>query len=129
MKKENEYESFQIANNKRNEQANKKNISDAKKLGTDILEATYFLSCCSECAKYRGRLFSISGKDKRFPKKPENYICTCSGLVYYPFIYNISKPIIYDYGIKMDILKFSNRPFVDDRTEQEKKDSDEWFLT
>ena len=106
-----------------NKEVNKVLSKNAKQLGTDLVEADYFLACCSECAKYRGRVFNISGKDKRFPKKPPNYQCDCPGIVYFPFIYGISEPNINTYlNRNVDIVKFSNRPFRDDRTKKEKQD-------
>ncbi|MDE7390705.1 MAG: phage minor capsid protein [Lachnospiraceae bacterium] len=97
-----------------------KNMENAESLDTDLVEADYFLGCCGECAKYRGRWFSISVKDKRFPKMPVDYGCTCSGLDFYPTIYGISEPIYCPENV--DIIMYSNRPFVDDRSEQEKAD-------
>lgn len=94
-------------------------LENAKELGTDLVEASYHRGCCGECAKYRGRWFSISGKDKRFPKMPVDYGCTCEGIDFSPVIYGISEPTYAD-EIE-DIIEYSNRPFVDDRTEEEKK--------
>lgn len=93
-------------------------LHNAELLHTDLVEADYFGGCCEECAKYRGRVFSISGKDRRFPKIPTNYVCTCSGISFYPFIFGISVPSYCD----GDIIQYSNRPFVDDRTAIEKED-------
>ena len=95
------------------------NLETAKDLGTDLVEASYHRGCCAECAKYRGRWFSISGNDKRFPKMPVNYGCTCSGIDFSPVIYGISEPAYSD-EIN-DIIEFSNRPFVDDRDDDEKR--------
>lgn len=95
------------------------NLENAKELGTDLVEADYFRGCCGECAKYRKRWFSISGKDKRFPKMPVDYGCTCSGIDFSPVIYGISEPTYAD-EIE-DIIEYSNRPFVDDRSEEEIK--------
>lgn len=106
-----------------NIKVNKKLSKNAKQLGSDLVEADYFLACCSECAKYRGRVFSVSGKDKRFPKKPPDYQCDCPGLIYFPFIYGISEPNVNTYlNRSVDIIKFSNRPFRDERTKKEKQD-------
>lgn len=98
------------------------NIRNAKSLGTDLVEAAYFKGCCGECAKYRGRWFSISGKDRRFPKMPVNYGCTCQGIEFSPVIYGVSEPI---YCPKSrNIIEYSNRPFIDDRSKKEKADYD-----
>ena len=42
-------------------------LSDATKLGTDLLEASYHEPASAKEAMYRGRVFSISGSDTRFP--------------------------------------------------------------
>ena len=98
------------------------NLKNASELKTDLVEADYLFGCCAECAKYRGRVFSISGDSDIFPKKPEYIDCSCSGIVFYPFFYKISEPNVWDYiGRKVDIVKFSNRPFIDDRTQAEKE--------
>ena len=41
-------------------------LSDAAKLGTDLLEASYHEPASAKEAMYRGRVFSISGSDTRF---------------------------------------------------------------
>ncbi|MBQ9898516.1 MAG: hypothetical protein IJM44_03560 [Ruminococcus sp.] len=101
-----------------NEEVQEINLKNAEKLETDLVEASYFNGCCGECAKYRGRWFSISGNDKRFPKMPVNYGCTCSGIDFSPVIFGVSEPTWCDEST--DMIAYSNRPFVDDRTEEEK---------
>lgn len=95
-----------------------KNLDVAHNLGTDLVEASYHRCCCGECAKRRGRWFSISGNDKRFPKFESDYGCTCEGITFHP-VFEFSKPIYCDPD--MSIIEFSNRPFVDDRSEAEKE--------
>ncbi|MCR4889332.1 MAG: NINE protein [Ruminococcus sp.] len=95
------------------------NLENAKEFDTDLVEAGYFRGCCGECAKYRKRWFSISGNDKRFPKMPVDYGCTCSGIDFSPVIYGVSEPV---YSDEIDdIIEFSNRPFIDDRDDEEIK--------
>ncbi|MBQ8298027.1 MAG: hypothetical protein IJX77_09630 [Ruminococcus sp.] len=94
-------------------------LENAEKLNTDLVEANYFCGCCGECAKYRGRWFSISGKDGRFPKMPVDYGCNCQGISLHPVIENISKPLYCPEN--KDIVEYSNRPFIDDRDEKEKE--------
>lgn len=94
-----------------------KNLQLAEELDTDLVEASYFRGCCGECAKYRGRWFSISGKDKRFQKMPVDYGCTCIGIDFSPVIFGLSIPMLSD-EID-DIIAYSNRPFVDDRDAEE----------
>lgn len=108
-----------VNSNTLNNQVMKTNLKRAKTFNTDLVEADYFNGCCGECAKYRGRWFSISGKDKRFPKMPENYGCTCQGIDFYPVVEGASEPNYCPKGV--DIVEYSNRPFVDDRTKNEKE--------
>ena len=78
---------------------------------------------CENCAKYHDRIYSVNGKDSRFPNLElfENYIankkCNCS-LLTFPFIEGIS--IFRGVGANNPI-SHSNRPFVDDKTEEEKR--------
>lgn len=91
-------------------------------LDTDLVEMTYMSGCCGLCAKYRGRIYSLSGNDKRFPKLPEQLLNrgiihdNDCGISFYPFIYGISTPI---YCEKDKEIEYSNRPFIDDRTPDE----------
>lgn len=99
----------------------KKIISDCKRLKTDLVEKTAHHPTCGECAKYQGRIYSLSGADGRFPKLPDFIFergCVhedCRHL-FYPYVYGLSSPAY----IKGDPRRVSNRPFVDDRPEQEK---------
>lgn len=94
----------------------------AKSFNTDLVEMSKHYCCCGECAKYQGRVFSISGKDKRFPKLPDEVFiyggihenCNHS---FRPFTYGASFPL----SCKAeDIISYSNRPFIDDRSDEEK---------
>lgn len=61
-------------------------------------------------------------KTKRFPKLPKHINCNCFGISFYPFLYGISKPTYKDYfRVGDDIISFSNRPFVVERTEFERQ--------
>lgn len=90
-------------------------LSDAAKLGTDLLEASYHEPASAKEAMYRGRVFSISGSDTRFPVLPEDFwetrLSACS------FIWGISEPLYCDPD---RIIAFSNRPFIDNRGNIEK---------
>lgn len=116
-------------------QAFEYNLSMAKYLNEDYIH-TGVSNCCEKCTPYRNRVYSISGKDKRFPKfsdyiqKPEEFCClSYSGFLYYPgctlteYKYdklgNVSE-------FEVDAIKHSNRPFVDDRSEYQKAMCNEW---
>lgn len=84
---------------------------------SDLVEVSTVNCCCSECAKYQGRIYSLYGKDPRFPRFPDWLINTkgmhCS-LYFYPFIYGISHAAYVD----GDVIRASNRPFIDDRSQE-----------
>lgn len=100
----------------------KKTVRDCNSLNTDLVEMTMHRPTCSECAKYQGRVFSISGKNRKYPALPDavrkygqvHPDCRHS---FYPFIDGVSKPLYHN-----NIVKYSNSAFVDDRTGAEKAD-------
>ena len=87
-----------------------KEVETARSMGTDIVEASFFRGCCSECAKRRGRWFSLTGRNKNYPVIDLNYDCSCTGLSFDPVIEGISEP---------SYKKYFKRPMVDDRTAEE----------
>lgn len=99
---------------------------------TDLVEATYMRCCCSECAKHRGRVYCYSGKDPRFQKLPPNLLTPdhdC-GITLQAFSLGINSLRIDDEksipgNDVQAIIKRSNRPFLDDRSEAERRDFDE----
>lgn len=72
-------------------------LKNARKLGTDLVEMSSHPNCCAECAKYQGRIYSVSGKDTRFPPLPKQ-VFVYGGIHpgcrhdFYPIIYGISVP-------------------------------------
>lgn len=95
-------------------------LANARTLNTDVVEASYFRGCCAECAKRRGRWFSLTGRDKRFPLLDINYDCSCTGIDYDPVIPGVSVPDYDPSNEKKYIIHF-NRPMTDDRTQKELK--------
>lgn len=93
-----------------------KSIERAKEFGQDLLEASWVDVCCEICGKYRGRIFSISGKSKEFPKFPTDF-CTICGVSCYPFYYGISKPTYYS---ENELHRLNQQPFIDTRTAEQK---------
>ena len=83
-------------------------------LNTDLVEVGEVPGCCAKCAKYRRRIYSISGKDRRFPKLPTDFHQNCA-LTAYPFVYGVMEP---SFSCK-DISQYSKRAFADDRTQEE----------
>lgn len=92
-------------------------------LGTDLVMTVsniYTVPCCENCAKLRNRVYSISGKDKRFPKFTEEVSNACC-LRTYPFVYGATSLENSKQQAVKDVIAYSNRPFDDDRTTAEKK--------
>lgn len=96
----------------------KRQLDSAKDLETDLIEVRASCPVYGKCAAYRNRIYSISGKDERFPALPMDIITSGHGLSclsFWPFIYGIMEPS-FDCD---NIISYSNRPFVDDRTQYE----------
>ncbi len=89
---------------------------------TDLVQLSNDRGVCGECAKYRGRVFSLSGNDDRYPKYSiyyDNKSCECR-LCEFPFIDSVST--LFDNNSNVvDAIEYSNRPFIDDRTDEEKE--------
>lgn len=112
---------------------NLEQINMAKEMDTDYVEIGYLGISCGECAKYQGRVYCLSGKDKRVPQLPDFIRKTgiihpsCKHMIFLSFLFEegtIEKTIKKTDGsietMHLDILENSNRPFIDDRSEQEK---------
>jgi|GEM_PF-3050588 len=90
-------------------------IVNAQRHKTDLLEAEYTVPASAEEAIYRGRIYSITGKDPNFPKLPLKIIEMDMILSPYRFKRDIPKGCA-----KKDAVSYSNRPWADDRSEEEK---------
>lgn len=114
-------------------------LRNASALHTDLLIMSVNGCTCPECAKYQGRVYSISGKSKVFPELPA--IVKQTGVIhpgcthsFFPYTHKVTR-VDMDYTLRVHPLKkhrygrnivaFSNRPFVDDRTEACKKAAEE----
>lgn len=93
-------------------------------LETDLIELLWEYGQCGTVSKYQGRVYSISGKDKRFPLLPD--FIKQNGAVVPPidgiefFAFTNSKTVKIR-GEEIPALEASWRPFVDDRTPTEKE--------
>lgn len=100
-------------------------VRAAKAMKTDLVEMSEHHPTCAICAIYQGRVYSVSGRDRRFPPLPPQIVefgCIHEDCRhdFYPFIYGTSRSA---YGHR-DIIRFSNRPFADDRPLAEKQEWD-----
>lgn len=94
--------------------------SSSISLNSDLVFVGYVGACCPKCAMYRDRVYSLHGRDKRFPVLPKDFRENCCGLAKFSYIYELDK---HPFGPgKGDAIKYSNRPFIDDRTLKEKAD-------
>ena len=100
-------------------------LNQCKIFQIDYIEIFYDGACCSECATYHGRVYCISGKDKRFPKLPDfikrtGKVCDECCTMARPFRFPDYDTIGYR-GEDVDAIKISNRPFKeDDRNDLER---------
>lgn len=97
----------------------------AEKEGTDLVEVSWISGCCEICGKYRGRIFSMHGKDSRFPKFPADFCKKC-GLTYSSF-FDFSTP---QYSKKHGraLIREMNKPFIDTRTQQDMENYEEVLM-
>ena len=108
-------------------------LKSAQMLDTDLVRMSVHRCACSECAKYQGRVFSITGNDTRFPKIPDEFykyggIHKGCGHSFFPFIYGVNNSDLDDIlstqniinkEYTKNIIAYSNRPFVDDRPQED----------
>lgn len=103
----------------------------------DYIQIGYSGCVCGNCAPYQNRIYSISGRDRRFPKIPDfimqNKGLHCNNSINFCTYYTgdtLAKYVYHDDGRvshkDVDAIKYSNRPFVDDRTKKEKHNYIEW---
>ncbi|NLL92447.1 MAG: hypothetical protein GX222_08585 [Ruminococcaceae bacterium] len=104
-------------------------VVDTKRLpkysDTDLIYVFGSRVCCEECAKYINRVYSISVSSK-YPSFLEylNNSPGCCPHTEVPFYDGFSQMKNSDNN-PVDPVEYSNRPFVDDRTEEEKKKYEE----
>ena len=97
----------------------------AEQLGTDLVQCVGQTPTCELCAIYRDRVFSVSGKDKRFPALYEGENaplhngyhvihpnCRCEFMPYFEAIEGEERT--------KKAIEFSNRPYKDSRTKKER---------
>ena len=99
-------------------------LINAEKFNIDLVAFNdYGTGCCEICAKMRGRVYSISGKSKNFPKLPD-YVkvhgnfhegCRCTMNLFWE---DAENEIFYK-GEKVNAIVSSTRPWTDDRDDRE----------
>ena len=89
-------------------------LVSCKYLKTNLVEVGDLGGCCEVCAKYRKRIYRLSGFNFRFPKFPKDFCFQC-GLHISPFVEGLNEPSFQC----RNYYFYSKRPFKDDRTIEE----------
>lgn len=89
-----------------------------KEHGKDLVKMTSHYGCCPICAVYEGRVYSISGKDSRFPslKSLPGFKDGYNNL--HPRCRHRIRPYIEKYNDVEKDMKNSNRPFEVDKDKE-----------
>ena len=96
-------------------------VQSCNQLGTDLVEVSDANYCCEICAKYRKRIYSLSGRSWKFPRFPKDFHFGCN-LCVTAFVENIMEP-----SFKcLNYVLYSRRPFKDDRSIEEKERYEKW---
>lgn len=111
-----------------------------KTYNSDLLEISVIGCPCSECAKYQGRIYSISGKHPKYPPLPkfivENYGTHCRNSIRARMDFGNNDETIQIYKfdkegnckmVDVNAIEYSNRPFIDNRSEYEKRDYESYI--
>ena len=95
---------------------------------TDLVECTTIFPTCEICIKFQGRVYSISGNDKRFPALYDTALAAGFEAIhpncrhqFLPYHEELDQPR--ERAVKEEI---SNKPFEDNRTEHNRRQYAEW---
>lgn len=88
-----------------------------------LVESFDLECCCEECAKYAKRIFSVDGKDKRFPLLPDciKYYNDNHKYCQTPlnaFMFGVDEP---RWNYSGNIVDWSNREYKDERSKEQKE--------
>lgn len=88
-----------------------------------LVESFDLECCCEECAKYAKRIFSIDGKDKRFPMLPDciKYYNNNHKYCQTPlnaFLFGVDEP---RWSYSGNLVDWSNREYKDERSKEQKE--------
>lgn len=122
------FDDIKIRKNKLNE-----TLRLAQEFNTDLLVSSSHSNTCRDCSILQNRVYSISGKNKNFPVLPKqvfefgSFHKGCRHL-FFPFIENINTLQIQKNGtfVNVDPIKYSNRPYVDERCSDDIKQYNEY---
>lgn len=117
-----------LARSSRSETINIASMTRGNALGTDLVKCTTIFPTCALCASLQGRVYSVSGNDKRFPALFETAFKHGYTLIH-PNCRHEFMPYFEELqpaeDFKKDIER-SNRPFKDSREAKEREAYAKW---
>lgn len=93
------------------EVTNTATIKQVEELGYDLVKISSHSGACPICQQYQGRVYSISGKDKRFPRLDVAFSSGYANI--HPRCRHVLEPFIEELNDVDKYIKISNRPFVE----------------
>jgi hypothetical protein len=100
-----------VARSTTREVTNTATILQVSELGYDLVKISEHPGACPICQKYEGRVYSISGKDKRFPRLDVAFSSGYANI--HPRCRHVLEPYIPEFNdVNKDIIN-SNRPFTE----------------
>ncbi len=100
-----------IARSTTREVTNTATIKQVQELGYDLVKISEHSGACPICEQYQGRVYSISGKDKRFPRLDVAFSSGYANI--HPRCRHVLEPFIEELNDVDKYIKISNRPFVE----------------
>ena len=109
-------------------------IGRALQAGTDLVEMTKMPQCCALCGAYQGKVYSISGKDKRFPALFQTVLRRGYALPhpncrheFIPYFEDIEEPADVQKAIKDSQIKYDSKGrLVDVRSQRDIELYQQW---
>ena len=109
-------------------------IGRALQAGTDLVEMTTMPQCCALCGAYQGKVYSISGKDKRFPVLFQTVLRRGYALPhpncrheFIPYFEDIEEPADVQKAIKDSQIKYDSKGrLVDVRSQRDIELYQQW---
>jgi hypothetical protein len=110
-----------VARSTTREASNLGRINQGTELGQDLVQMTSHNSPCPICSQYEGRVYSVSGRDKRYPALYQTAFSAGYNNIHPNCRHGTT---VYIEALADDAHRdreFSNREFVDSRSEAEKR--------
>jgi len=109
-----------VARSSTREATNRGTINQLVESDRDLVKMSNHSSSCPICAPLEGRVYSISGKDKRFPPLDRAYTGTHANI--HPNCRHVLTPYIEQYNDVEKDIAFSNRSFKTDPRSKAEQD-------